>query len=39
MGSYYALKGHSVAGLGDHLDLAHSYQKVLEVVRRGRLVQ
>jgi hypothetical protein len=39
MGSYWALKGHLTSSQGDHWDRVHSDQKVLAVVRRGRLVQ
>ncbi len=36
--SSWALKGHTAQAKWDHLDLVHPDQKVLELIRRERLV-
>ncbi len=37
-GTYWALKGILRKAMGVYLDQVHSDQKVLDVIRRGRLV-
>jgi hypothetical protein len=38
VGAYWALKRHAAQSQGDHLDRVQSDQKVLEIIRRGKLV-
>ncbi len=35
---YYTLKGHIMQAKGGHLDRVNSDQKILEMIRAGRLV-